>query len=142
VIVDAITEHLTEGFAVVDPRVAGDSIDAVKLDPDVTYLWPVFYSAHWVLAVVSPSKHEIDVYDSCRNYARGPRRAALQKVATHVGKTWRRYKKPMLRKCEQQADGSNDCGLYVIRNALAAMGLEKCNISRTGLRRRWLVRRR
>lgn len=136
VIVDALQSMLQTGYVVVDPRVAMSDINLVELPMDKTILWPVFYSGHWILAVLEKDSRTFPVYDSYRAFAHRPRTTALTKIQQAVKKRWGTWLKPQLKACDQQAVGSNDCGIHTINNALVVMGVNR-SVTRKDLLLRW-----
>ena len=76
------------------------------------------------------------VYDSLRTYAHALRQKALLSVQQCVHKKWKIWLKPQLKHCDQQAPGSNDCGMYVINWGLQAMGVDR-TLTRKALAYRW-----
>jgi Ulp1 family protease len=127
----------TDGtYTLVDPRVAGHGFNNVVLPDEGTILWPVFYCSHWILAVIRLDNRIFDVFDSLRDFAHPARIAALRGVQGALHARYRRWYKARLKACEQQEQGSNDCGLFAINNALAELG-EKKAATRKGLMHRW-----
>jgi Ulp1 family protease len=118
-----------------DPRLAEEDMSAVQIDIKKTYLWPVYYSGHWVLAVTKADERTFDVFDSFRGYATGERKRKLGKISQLIRVKWGRYQKPLVRACDRPEEGSNDCGVFTVMHALMAMGYEKPKVSRTSLRR-------
>lgn len=99
-------------------------------------LWPLYYSNHWILAVIDYKHRSFEVYDSLRGYAHPIRKNRLYLVSKVLHKVWAKWIKPHLRQCEQQGDGSNDCGLHVVNNALRLMG-DDARYTRDSLRDLW-----
>jgi Ulp1 family protease len=94
-------------------------------------LWPIFYSNHFILAVIKGDR-TFDVFDSLRTYAHRPRWDAVELVARKLRKVGITVK-PTFRECEQQKGGSNDCGLHAINNALVAIGIGNMKHTRATL---------
>ena len=92
--------------------------------PDQFYklLIPIFYSHHFVLAVIESNQRHISFYDSIEGYQPSARDHHLSCLLRHAQMSgynvnaWRNVP------CEQQKPGSNDCAIFVIRNAAAVLG--------------------
>jgi hypothetical protein len=141
-------------YCVVDPEIAGHwlrewqqlgrsvFVTANELPPDKTILWPVFYSNHWILAVIEKSTNRFDVFDSLRGYAHGPRHQQLTRVKAVCHHVWRKNIEFTLKMTEQQVEGSNDCGVHTVANALNEMDLlPLAGITRTWMRNHWVATR-
>lgn len=140
-IFDDASESLKEGKPLLS-EVVVDALEWLKqpgyavVDPAKIILWPVFYSGHWILAVVSKASATMFVYDSLRTYAHALHQKALLSVQQCVHKKWKIWLKPQLKHCDQQAPGSNDCRMYVIDWGLQAMGVDR-TLTRKALAYRW-----
>jgi hypothetical protein len=105
-----------------------------------TVYWAINFAQHWILAVVNAGTKRYDVYDSLRGYAHEARTKYLQAITKLLRKVWGKYLTPTLRQCPQQGAGSNDCGLYCLRNFAAdvALLIGKA-VDVEGMTREWLI---
>lgn len=72
---------------------------------------------------------EVDAYDSPSTYAHDIRAEVLTRVKAKLHESWGSWKKIVLRTRAQQESGSNDCGLYVVNNALRVLGSDEVHTS-------------
>jgi hypothetical protein len=96
-----------------------------ELPRGVTLLWCIQYSQHWVLCVINIDDRRFDCYDSKRTYAHEVRCEQLQRITRLIAKLHHVWIRATLKHSEQQEAGSNDCGVFSIRNALMVAGYPK-----------------
>lgn len=116
---------------------------------DRVILWPLYYSQHWVLAILDKRTRRWDILDSARPILHEPRAKTVKHITTFLRSVWTLNMTPTLKVCEQQNPGSNDCGLFTIRNMMITMAElagapldddDKDNINREWLTRCWETR--
>jgi hypothetical protein len=116
-----------------------------KLPVSKLILWPLFYAQHWVLAVVDRVGGRFEVLDSCAGYAVPIRSKAVDKVEGLLRRAWGVQIKGVVKQhAPQQEPGSNDCGLFTIRNILelaaGTFGRKLSEEQIAGITREWLVK--
>mmetsp|Transcript_78038 Transcript_78038/g.91092 ORF Transcript_78038/g.91092 Transcript_78038/m.91092 type:complete len:223 (-) Transcript_78038:81-749(-) len=132
VVYRAIKDAETDGFHTVDTdRLYLGEGNFVR---DKINVCPVFYSNHFVLAVVDIQRGLCEVYDSYRAYAHGPRKKAMDDLLQQVQKGFGTPIRLVYKHTKQQEPKSNDCGLHTINNALTVMGNSALVHDRTTLR--------
>lgn len=115
-----------------------------KLPVDRLIMWPVYYAQHWVLALIDRRGPRFDVYDTARTYAHGHREQALTGITRALRLAWLVNLPAVLKHTEQQDPGSNDCGLWCIRNMMvhmkAALGDPMTAEEQDAVTREWLIK--
>ena len=68
----------------------------------------------------------LNVWDSLTGYANRDRQRKIDAARALIQSKWPEVREVLVRECAslQQPSGSNDCGLYVIRNAARLLGDE------------------
>ena len=136
-------EYVTRPYFYMNPEVVAlrDQETKFVVPPSCTTLIiPVYYSYHWILAVAVKGERAMKCYDSLRDYAHVPRKAALKQVQRIIWQIWKQWKKPVMTACDQCEEGSNDCAVHCINNALHIMGVKKKFSRRTLMA--WVVAKR
>ena len=116
----ALSSDLPKMWKLVDLAVVNGRREAVAADcpKDKTLAFCVNYAGHWILGVASYGDKYIGFYDSLRHYAHDERAVGIARVEHIMQKMWKTQKSSQIKHSEQQEAGSNDCGVYVINNAL------------------------
>ncbi len=115
-----------------------------KLPVDRLLPWPVYYAQHWVLALIDSRGPRFDVLDTARTYAHGHREQALTGISRALRLAWQINLPAVLKHTDQQEGGSNDCGLWTIRNMMvhmkAALGDPMTAEEQDAVTREWLIK--
>ena len=122
---------LPRGFSCADPAAYAATGTRLPRGGAVLFV-PIFYSNHWILAVVRRGVYRVEVYDSARQYSKEARAANLGRLVRVVRRSWGQGVRCVMKATEQQQDGVS-CGLHVLNNALRVAGVARPPFTRATL---------
>jgi hypothetical protein len=116
------------------PKPHHKAVFQVAPDQELVFI-PVNFDYHYVLFVADRSNNVLEVYDSLPEYGRRTRDSIAKKLLDHREACGLpEIAQIKLIPSERQAPGSNDCGLFVIRNMAKRMGLDNWQLTRDDLK--------